>query len=108
MMKRFILLLALLVVALPAQASVYMRPTYDNLIKTLVRYGSLELTDDQVLDEYAMVTDCDLYKAFFGNDFKWGQVRDSMRESVQLNITKFPNSYVYEDKLALDHYDFQS
>jgi hypothetical protein len=107
MMKRIALFLVLLLAATPACADIYARPTWDNLIKTLVRYGALDLGDDKILDEYAVVTDCDIYHAFSGNDFKWNQVRDSLRESVQLNLSKFPASYVYEDKLALDHYDFQ-
>jgi len=106
MMKRIVLILALLLVAAPARADIYARPTWDNLVKTLVRYGALDLSDDKILDEYAIVTDCDLYHAFHDNDFKWNQVRDSMRESVQLNLSKFPASYVYEDKIALDRYDF--
>ena len=107
MMKRLILILVVLLLPVTARADIYSRPTWDNLIKTLVRYGALDLTDNQILDEYAIVTDCDLYRAFFDNDFKWNQVRESMRESVQMNLTHFPTSYTYEDKLALDHYDFQ-
>lgn len=106
-MKRVVLVLIFLLVAVPARADIYARPTWDNLIKTLVRFGALDLTENKILDEYAIVTDCDIYKVFSANDFKWNQIRDSMRESVQLNISKFPASYAYEDKLALDHYDFQ-
>jgi hypothetical protein len=106
MMKRIVLILALLLISMPARADIYARPTWDNLMKTLVRYGALDLTDNKILDEYAIVTDCDLYHAFFQNDFKWNQVRESMRDSVQINLSKFPSSYVYEDKIALDHYDF--
>ena len=108
MMKRiFLLLLAFLWTASPAHADIYVHPSWENLLKTLVRYGALDLSDNKILDEYAIVTDCDIFKTFVGNDFRWNQVRDSMRESVQLNISKFPMSYAYEDKLALDRYDFQ-
>jgi hypothetical protein len=106
-MKRLVLLATLLLAAAPAHAEIYARPTWENLVHTLVRYGALDIRDDKILDEYAIITDCDIYRTFSGNDFKWNQVRVSMRESVQLNLSKFPGSYVYEDKLALDHYDFQ-
>lgn len=107
-MKRVLLLLVLLFAAVPARAEIYVHPTWDNLVKTLVRYGALDLSDDKLLDEYAIVTDCDLYRTFYQNEFKWRAVRDAMRDSINMNIaTKFPANYVYEDKLALDKYDFQ-
>ena len=107
MMKRVILLLVFLLAATPAHADIYAHPTWDNLVKTLVRYGALDLSDNKILDEYAIVTDCDIYHAFVGNDFKWNAIRDSIRQSIDINLTKFPSAYVYEDKLSLDHYDFQ-
>lgn len=107
MMKRFFLLFVLLCAAAPAHAAIYVRPTWDNLLKTLVRYGALDLSEDRILDEYAVVTDCEIYKTFVGNDFRWNQVRETMRESIEMNLTKFPTGYVYEDKFALDHYDFK-
>lgn len=107
MMKRIVLLLVFLLAAGPAHADIYARPTWANLIHTLVRYGALDLGDNKILDEYAIVTDCDIYKVFHDNDFKWNQVRDSIRQSIEINLSKFPASYVYEDKLMLDRYDFQ-
>lgn len=45
MTKRVLfLVLGLLLLAMPAEASIYYRPTWDNLVKALVRYGALELT----------------------------------------------------------------
>ena len=107
MLKRVILVLVLLVAAPPAYADIYLRPTWDNLLKTLVRYGALELKENKILDEYAIVTDCDLYKAFYQQDFRWNQVRDSMRQSIAMNMSKFPSGYAFQDKIALDHYDFE-
>lgn len=107
MLKRIVLLLVLTLSAAPAYADIYARPTWDNLMKTLVRFGALDLSDNKILDEYAIVTDCDIYHAFHANDFRWNQVRDQMRESIQMNMMKFPGSYTYQDKIALDRYDFQ-
>jgi hypothetical protein len=107
MIKRVVLLLVFLLAAAPAHAALYARPTWDNLLKTLVRYGALDLSEDRILDEYAIVTECDLYRYFYGNDLKWNKVRESIRDSVELNLNKFPSGYVYEDKLLLDRYDFQ-
>jgi len=106
-MKRLFLLLAFLLAAAPAHADIYAQPTWDNLVHSLVRFGALELTDDVILDEYAAITDCDIYHAFHEQDFKWHEVRDAMRKSVEMNLTKYPGSYVYEDKLLLGRYDFK-
>lgn len=107
MILRFIALLLCLFLALPVQADDYIKPSFDNLLKTLVRFSALDLRIDPLLDEYAMVTDCGLYKNFYSDDFKWNQVRAAIRDSVRLNIATFPMSYQYDTNLQLGRYDFQ-
>ncbi len=106
MIARFALFLVCLMLALPAYADDYAAAQIDNIAKTLVRFGALDISDDALLDEYAMVTDCDLYKRFYGNDFQWNKVRGLIRNSIQMNIASFPISYHYDARLQLDRYDF--
>ena len=40
----------------------YPAPTYLYLTKSLIRLGAVDVNKDQVLDEYAIVSECDVYK----------------------------------------------
>jgi hypothetical protein len=106
MIARLGFLLLCLFLAAPACADDYITPELDNLTRTLVRFGAINLSDADLLDEYAMITDCDIYQRFFGDDFKWNKVRGLIRDSVRANISTFPISYHYDAKLKLDRYDF--
>lgn len=106
MLKRTILIAFLLCVALPAHAADYIKPGWPDLVRTLIRFNALNVGDDTLLDEYAMIAECDLYKGFFSDDFKWNQVRAALRQSIRQNVATYPTSYYYETSLQLDRYDF--
>ncbi|HUY68880.1 MAG TPA: DUF4852 domain-containing protein [Alphaproteobacteria bacterium] len=107
MSKRLGLLLLCLLLALPARADDYAAPTLANLAHTLVRFGAFDLTDDNLLDQYAMITDCDIYQRFYGNDFQWQRVRKLIRQDIKLNIGSYPIDYGYDAEMQLDRYDFR-
>ena len=106
MIARISCLFFCLLIAVPAWADDYAKPTLDNLVKTLVRFSAIDTKDDRLLDEYAMITDCDLVKYFYVDDFRWNKVRQSFRDSIQMNIATFPVSYFYDTTLQLDRFDF--
>jgi len=107
---RFSLLvvLVLLLGTSTAQAEEYMDPSWPNLMRTMVRFNALDLSDAALLDEYTIITECNLYKAFYRDDFKWHQVHDAMLKSVQMNLPTFPTAYHYDVNLQFDRYDFNA
>ncbi len=90
----------------PALADDYVKPSIDSMARTLVRFGALDPKDDNLLDDYAMITDCDLYAYFYKDDFRWNQVRGSFRDSITMNVGGFPVSYQYNTRFQLGRYDF--
>ncbi len=106
MIKRIGLIFLTLFLAAPAHAEDYIVPTWADLVRTLVRFDALSLSDDKLVDEYAMIAECDLYKTFYRDDFKWNKVRGAIRDSIRMHIATFPVSYRYETRIQLDHYDF--
>jgi hypothetical protein len=98
--------LVLLLLSGSARADDYADISWVNLVRTLVRFNALDLSDQNLLDEYAIVSECDLYKAYFNNDFKWNQVRQAIRDSVAMNVATFPSNYHYDISMRLDRYDF--
>ncbi|MDE1901222.1 MAG: DUF4852 domain-containing protein [Alphaproteobacteria bacterium] len=100
------LFVVLLLLPAVARADDYAKPDWPSLTRTMVRFNAIDLSDPAILDEYAIVTECDLYKAFYSNDFKWQQVRQAVLQAARNDIATFPTAYYYDTKLQLDRYDF--
>lgn len=98
---------ALLLFGQPAGAETYAKPTYENLLQSLIRMGALNITDDSVIDDYAAITECKLHASFFKDDFKWNRVRQAMRQSIKQNVATYPTGFAYDVELQLDRYDFK-
>lgn len=108
MAQRIIIFFFVLLLAVPAHAQEYAKPDWTNLLRTLIRFNAITLDDPKILDEYAAVSECDLYKTLYSDDFKWNEARTAIRESVRMNVATFPASYSYTTQLQLDRYDFQN
>ncbi|MGB9154588.1 MAG: DUF4852 domain-containing protein [Alphaproteobacteria bacterium] len=80
--------------------------TWPNLVRTLVRFNAINIADPVIIDEYAIITECDLYKAFYHDDFKWNQVRKAVHESIKMNVSTYPVNYRYSVTIQLGRYDF--
>lgn len=97
-----------LLAAQDACAQDYAKPTWPNLLRTMVRFNAIDISDRTLLDEYTIVNECSLYKSFYNNDFKWDQVRQAMLKSIKNEVATFPMSYYHEAALKLDRYDFDT
>jgi hypothetical protein len=90
----------------PAAADEYIKPALESMLKTLFRFGAIDISDDAVIDEYAMMFECKLYTGFYNNEFKWRKVRPALRESIRQDVAGWPTSYYYDAKFQLSRYDF--
>ncbi len=90
------------------QAQDYAEPTFMNLVRTMIRFGALDLSDENMVDDYVLITECPIYSEFFKNDFKWNQVRKAARKSVQLNIATFPVAFRFDTAISMGRYDFNA
>src|SRR6185437_9969993 len=101
MLLRFLFLVLFALSLVPASAYAqqndeYADITWPNLMRTIVRFNAMNIADPVLLDEYAIVTECELYKVFYPDDFKWNNVRNAVRESIKLNVATFPVSYRFD------------
>ena len=108
MYRWFIGIIVCLLAAQSARADAeYADPSWATLMQTMVRFGAVDLDDPTLMDEYAIITQCDLYKAFYHDDFKWNQVRKAVKQSVSGHIAEFPMKYHFDIRLQLERYDFK-
>ncbi|MFA5040501.1 MAG: DUF4852 domain-containing protein [Bdellovibrionales bacterium] len=106
-----IVLFVFLMCASPARsfgAEGYADISWLNLINTMVRFNAINMSDDVMIDEYALISECDLYKSFYANEFKWNQVRGALRESLKMNTQTYPTKYHYDSTLELERYNFRN
>jgi len=101
------LLVLVLFNAAPAVADEYETPSLQNFVKTLVRFGALNINDNDIINEYAMIEECKIYNHFTSDDFKWHQIQAALRESIHQNVKTFPTGYHYDKQIQLGHYDFK-
>lgn len=86
----------------------YVKPSLSNLVKTLVRFGALDIRKDKVIDTFGRITECKIFKDHYRDDFRWQKVRAALRESIKENIATYPVGYAYDAPLQLDRYDFKT
>ena len=84
----------------------YADVTWPNLARTLVRFNAINIEDPVILNEYSIITACDLYQVYYQDDFKWHKVLQAVLASAKMNIATYPVSYRYLIKVQLGRYDF--
>ena len=86
---------------------IYERPTMKTLSQLYWSIGKFEPTDDQALDNFLMINECDLYREYSKNEFEWEGIRESAREFVQVNRNNFPTHFELLQPIRLGEYDVE-
>ncbi len=104
--------LALVLVNAPAAPAEEGKPsttaTYLTLTQTLIRFGSLDIYDDDILDDYALMAECKLFVRFYKDEFTWRKIREGIRETIRRHVVTYPTTLTYDTELQLGRYDFEN
>lgn len=89
----------------------YAAPDFRDLTQTMILMGGMPIENDKVVDEYAKMNYCDVYKEKFHNDFEWVKFRNLLIQKVQSKKEYFRVLYeisgvVYLGRYNLDTQDF--
>jgi len=103
-----ILLAALLFLARPVAAETYEKPALHNIIKSLIRFGAIDIYDNDSLDIIARTNECAIYKTYYPDAFAWEKVRGKLREKIRNEVVYYPTGYRFDKRLQLDRYDFEN
>ncbi len=110
-MKRYLLavLIALgLGTSNQANADDFVPPTDVGIIQTLLRFGSIDINNDVLIDDYAKIVECDLFSTFKHDDFKWNKIREGLRNKIRSEAVTYPVNFYVLGYISLDRYDFDS
>jgi hypothetical protein len=85
----------------------YARPTYPELIQTLVLMGGSDINSPKVADEYGRLVYCNLYKKNYTNDVLWEKLRTEMVARALKKKEYFRVKYEVVGIFYLGRYDFK-
>jgi hypothetical protein len=89
---------------LQLDTSKYVEPTYANLAKLYWALGILDINDNELIDNYLSITDCDLYTNYLNDDLEWRTIRELARESLRKNYKTYPVHFRVTIPLYLRQY----
>ena len=85
--------------------NVYLPVTFDNIVKLYWALGKVTKINDKRIDDYLMITECDIYKRFYDNDLEWEKIRAVTKDNI-LNIqNSFPTKIFIVLPIQLERYD---
>ena len=86
----------------------YVRPTLENFSKLYWNLGKLDIANDEAIDNYMRINECDLYQKFYQNEFEWQQMREAERAFLEKEKANFPTRFEVVQPIYFRDYDFKT
>ena len=83
---------------------IYERPTVKALSHLYWAINLYKTEDDEAVDEFMRINECDIYKNFSSDEVEWQDVRDATREFLRENKEDFPTRFEFKLPLLLGDY----
>lgn len=108
--RQFLLLIVMVAIAFAnaAKADDYATPNMITIMHALVRAHALDLSDDALLNEYAMLSECELYHQYYQDDFKWHKIRTDVFNKTLQERDSYSLAFSYVTPVRLGRYDFEN
>lgn len=87
--------------------TVYHITSMKNFAKTYWRFSKFDINDDEAINNFMKISECDLYNEYLHNEFEWDGIREATRKFLEENKKKFPDHYEFMQPIALGEYDFE-
>jgi hypothetical protein len=87
------------------QIDKYQLTTIHNLSNLYWELGMEDLKDDDAIDRYLFINDCDLYMKYSHNEFEWNKIKEATRKYLAKNMALFPTHFEILLPLAVGKYD---
>lgn len=90
------------------RSHIYQLPTVAKLSQLYWALGKFEIDDDDAVDNFMRINECDIYKDYHHNEFEWDKIRDSGRKFLVENEKHFPTRFEFLQPLRLSDYDMKT
>ncbi|MGN7438518.1 MAG: DUF4852 domain-containing protein [Alcanivorax sp.] len=83
---------------------IYETPTVKALSHLYWGINLYKTEDDDAVDEFMRINECEIYKSFSSDELEWKEIRDATREFLRENKEDFPTRFEFVMPLKLGDY----
>jgi len=83
----------------------FAHPTLENISKLYWKKNALDVENNDAIDNFLLINECDIYEKFYTDDFEWIRVREAARELIKKNKEEFPHKFKVTVPIDLGRYD---
>ncbi len=83
----------------------YVTPTLENLSRLYWSIGKLDIDNDEHINNYLVINECELYLRYFHNDFEWKKIQDATRDHILKTMGKFYTTVEILSPIYLERYN---
>lgn len=83
-------------------------PTFRELALTSLMLESFDTSSNEIVDEYAKLMYCSLYREKFESDFQWNSVRQELGRNLQSKREYFRTHFELAGTIYLGRYSFET
>jgi hypothetical protein len=91
-----------------SDAYIYEQATMANLSQMYWALSKLDIENDEHVDNFMMINECDIYKDYYQDEFEWRNVREGGREYIKNSLKSFPLRFEFLKEIQLDNYDIET
>ena len=85
--------------------SAYLDPTFENLSKLYWAIGMLDMADNEAVDDFTMIHECEMYLKYYHDDLEWRKIREAMRQKLGSELSRYPRKYEVVMPISVGQYD---
>ena len=89
----------------PIKSEDYVPTTLDNLSRLYWALARLDINDDEAIDHYLMIHECELYTQFYFNDLDWHNIREAARREIFRKLPEFKRTFEAFIPVELERYN---
>ena len=86
----------------------YGKADYRTLTETYFGFYNGGNPDVDMIDNYAKLVYCELYKEYFSDDFEWEKIRSSIKKDIRNYHSNLQRYFEITGKVMIDRYDFEA
>jgi Domain of unknown function (DUF4852) len=80
--------------------------TPETLSKAYIRLSMVDLKNDRIIDDFAALNLCKLFKRYYSDEFAWREARIVIRKIIERTSKSFPIHMVMHSTINLGRYNF--
>lgn len=86
---------------------IYEEPTIGTLSHLYWALGMMDYENDEHLDYFLRINECDIQQNYGGNEYEWKRIRNATRDFIKRNVKDFPTRFELALPVRLEEYDMK-